>query len=84
MVENFFRNEGGMDIQGLNAQAGHSEATAHLVYGVSEDDFRHLTGDELESYRAYSQSWQEALCMTHKSPRMYYDCAFCADSVCPF
>jgi hypothetical protein len=66
---------GGMDMQGLHAQAGHSEATAHRVYGVSEADFRHLTGTELKSYRAYSQSWQEALGMTHGSPRMYYDCA---------
>jgi superfamily II DNA/RNA helicase len=75
MVKNFFRNEGGADMQGLHAQAGHSEATAHRVYGVSEADFRHLTGTELESYRAYSQSWQEALGMTHGSPRIYQDCA---------
>jgi hypothetical protein len=75
MVKNFFRNEGVADMQGFHAQAGHSEATAHRVYGVSDADFRHLTGTELESYRAYSQSWQETLGVTHGSPRIYQECA---------
>jgi hypothetical protein len=75
MVTNFFRIEGGTDMQGLHAQPCHSEATAHRVYGVSDADLRHLTGTELESYRAYSKSWQEALGMTHGSPRIHQDCA---------
>jgi hypothetical protein len=58
---------------GLHLQAGHSGATAHRVYGVSEADFRHLTGTELEAYRAYSQSWQEALDLTYGSPCRYID-----------
>lgn len=71
MVKNFFRDDAGTDMHGLHAQAGHSEATAHRVYGVSEADFRHLTGTELEAYRAYSQRWQEALGVSHGPPRRF-------------
>jgi superfamily II DNA or RNA helicase len=71
VVKNFFREVEGAETRVMHMQAGHSEDTAHRVYGVSDADFRHLTGTELEAYRSYSQRWHTALGLVHGPPRPY-------------
>lgn len=55
----------------LHNQSGHTEQTAHDVYGVSDVDMRKLTGTEIDAFRRASQSWHEAIGMKHGPP-----CAF--------
>jgi len=67
MVKNFgLAGREGLELAAY-AQAGHSEETAHRLYGVSDADFRHLTGTELEAYRLSSQRWHESLSLFHGS-----------------
>jgi superfamily II DNA helicase RecQ len=65
MVKNFDLGKRGGNEFATFAQAGHSAETAHRLYGVSDADFRHLTGTELEAYRLSSQRWHRELGLDH-------------------
>jgi superfamily II DNA helicase RecQ len=65
MLKNFDIVRTGREELPTFAQAGHSAETAHRLYGVSDADFRHLTGTELEAYRIASQRWHEELGLEH-------------------
>lgn len=52
----------------LHNQAGHSEQTAHQIYGVSSLDMRNLTGTQMEGFRQASHSWHNAIGMIHGRP----------------
>lgn len=48
-------------VAALHRQAGHTESTAHRLYGVSDLDLKQLTASELDKYRTASESWHRAL-----------------------
>ncbi|CDF39044.1 ATP dependant DNA helicase RecQ [Chondrus crispus] len=55
----------------LHTQAGHSENTAHQIYGVSPLDMKKLTASQLERFRQASKTWHEVLGLFDGEPCSY-------------
>ena len=75
VVKNFLRFPADWDDQNtmgqvnvLHKQAGHSERTAHQLYGVSSMDMRSLTATELARYRQASKIWHDSIGLMHGPP----------------
>ncbi|CDF39181.1 ATP-dependent DNA helicase RecQ putative [Chondrus crispus] len=75
VVKNFFPFQTDWDEQStmgqinvLHNQAGHSERTAHQLYGVSSMDMPRLTATELARYRRASKIWHDAVGLMHGPP----------------